>query len=361
MRFLLFLGALALVACGTKAPETYLWDDDYLVRAKENIDAVIVRANRALEMKNPSVMDKEFVPASGNKHDYMSLSRYFWPNPDTQDGLPYVTRDGESNPELEKYDRNNLGKMSGAVTNLGLAFYLTGEKKYADKAVSLLDTWFLDPETKMNPNMNYAQIVPGLYEGMGRSFGIIDGYGFVEMLDGVMLLKARKGIPAEKFDGLKSWFSEYTNWLMTSDHGKKESEGENNHSIAYDVQLLMYSLFGGEEEIARKVVEEFPVKRLQAQINPDGRQPHELTRTIAYWYSVYNLAHILDVCDMARNNLGIDIYHTQGADGSGSVEKALEFLTPYIGHRQSWPYQQIHDWDGAEELLKECLRRAARY
>ena len=354
----------------TDAPKTFLWNGEQLAKVKKAIadkDAkytsayvsLLSSADKSLNMRNPSVMDKKHTPASGNKHDYMSLSRYFWPNPNTANGLPYVNRDGVSNPELEEYDRNPLGNMAGAVTRLSLAFYLSGEKKYADKAVSLLHTWFIAPETYMNPNMNYGQIVPGLYNGMGRQYGIIDGYSFVAMLDGVRLLEAEKAIPEEDLEALRTWFSRYTTWFLESSHGKAESNTANNHSIAYDVQLLMYSLFGGELGVAYRVIDEFPARRLQRQIKPDGSQPEELTRTRAYWYSIYNLEHMFDICDMARSQKK-EIYKTQGTDGSGSIDKALAYLTPYIGKQWGWQYQEL-EWKGAEQLVIRTCMRASKY
>jgi hypothetical protein len=352
------------------APKTFLWNGEHLAAVRKAIaqkdpkytsayTSLLGSADKALSMKNPSVMDKSFTPASGNKHDYMSLSRYYWPNPNTPDGLPYVNRDGQSNPELEKYDRNRLGDMAGAVTKLSLAYYLSAKKEYAEKAVSLLRTWFIDPATSMNPNMNYAQIVPGLYNGMGRQYGIIDGYSFVEMLDGVNLLMAEKAIPDEDIAALRRWFANYTSWFLNSSHGKGESNTTNNHSIAYDVQLLMYSLFGGELAIAYRVIDQFPARRLQAQIKPDGSQPEELTRTRSYWYSIYNLAHMFDICDMARSQ-NREIYKSQGANGSGSMDKALAYLTPYIGKSWGWPYQEL-EWKGAEQLVIRTCFRASKY
>src|SRR5437868_6138387 len=47
-----------------------------------------------------SVVNKEFLPPSGDKHDYMSMGTYWWPNPNTTNGLPYVRRDGQANPEI---------------------------------------------------------------------------------------------------------------------------------------------------------------------------------------------------------------------------------------------------------------------
>src|SRR5215472_9694899 len=45
---------------------------------KPALDRLLRDANRALEIKPPSVMDKRRVPPSGDKHDYMSQAPYFW-------------------------------------------------------------------------------------------------------------------------------------------------------------------------------------------------------------------------------------------------------------------------------------------
>jgi len=43
--------------------------------------------------------------------------------------------------------------MTDDVRALALAAYFTGNQDYADKAKSLVETWFLDDETGMNPNI----------------------------------------------------------------------------------------------------------------------------------------------------------------------------------------------------------------
>jgi hypothetical protein len=59
-----------------------------------------------------AVTSKSQTPPSGDKHDYMSLARYFWPNPATANHLPYVQRDGQSNPQIDAVpDHANLFKM----------------------------------------------------------------------------------------------------------------------------------------------------------------------------------------------------------------------------------------------------------
>src|SRR5207302_773663 len=82
---------------------------------------------------------KRRVPPSGDKHDYVSMGPYWWPNPAKRGGLPYVRRDGERNPEMrDDYDAPRLAATTGAVTTLGLAYYFTDDEKYARRAALLL-------------------------------------------------------------------------------------------------------------------------------------------------------------------------------------------------------------------------------
>ena len=48
--------------------------------------------------KATSVVEKTLTPATGNKHDYLSLSPYYWPDPTKPNGLPYIIHDGIVNP-----------------------------------------------------------------------------------------------------------------------------------------------------------------------------------------------------------------------------------------------------------------------
>ncbi len=118
----------------------------------------------------------------------MSIGPYWWPDPAKPDGLPYIRRDGEVNPERQAIkDVDYLKNLNADVSVLGLAYYLTGEEKYARHAADLLRVWFLNKETRMNPNLNYGQAIPGKTEG--RGIGIIDTKGLVNLIDGVQLLK----------------------------------------------------------------------------------------------------------------------------------------------------------------------------
>ena len=317
---------------------------------------LIKKADGLLKTKPLSVMMKEAAPASGDMHDYMSLARYFWPDPSKPDGLPYITKDGESNPELEKYDRNPLGNTASRVTTLSLAWYFSGNEKYAKKATELLRVWFLNKDTRMNPHLEYAQVAKGHDNNKGRSYGVLDTYSFVEMLDAVALLEQSKSFTEQDARALKQWFSQLLHWMLTSPQGKGERAAANNHGTAYDAQVIAFALYTGETDLARSILNAVPRKRIFTQIEPDGKQPQELRRTLAFGYSQYNLTHLIDIFQMGKK-IGVRIDKATSIDGR-NFYKAMDFLVPYVGKSvESWPYQQISEWDyKQQEFCKDLYR-----
>lgn len=320
--------------------------------------ALLEDADRMLDAEPLSVMMKEKPSPSGNNHDYTSLARYFHPDPTKPDGLPYVNRDGVTNPEINLYDRNRLGHTASRVSTLALAWYLSGDERYAAKATRLLDTWFLNSATRMNPNFEYAQMVPGLNGNKGRSYGLIDGYSFIEMLDGVQLLAGSKSWTKKHDKALKRWMNSLLDWMLTSEQGVEEARAANNHSIAYDAQVIALAMYVGRDDLARRIINEVPVKRIFPQINPDGVQPHEMRRTLSFHYAHYNLTHLIDIFQMAKK-LGVDIDDATDAEGR-NFYKALDYLASYLGKDVTeWPGRQLNGWESKQQEVARDLWRVA--
>src|SRR5688572_24982575 len=185
-------------------------------------------ARKALTTKVGSIVTKEATPPSGDKHDYMSQAPYFWRNPNTATGLPYVRRDGERNPEIKKYpDHDLLNAMIETVERLSLGYSVTSKNEYAARAAEILRMWFLDPGTRMNPNLEFAQAIPGI--NTGRGIGIIETRGLTRVVDSVGLLAGSESWTRSDQAGIEEWFAKYLTWLRESKHGKDESAAENNH------------------------------------------------------------------------------------------------------------------------------------
>lgn len=354
--------ALLLMSAGALAQSVL--DVQHLLYVKQHLsDPSYAQAYKALKkqaeydlvMKPLTVMSKDYIPSSGSKHDYVSLARYAWPDQTKPNGLPYMMRDGISNPELNKFDRNKLSDMTGAIYRLSLAYYFSEDEKYAKKATELIHIWFLDKTTRMNPNLRYAQHIPG--EADGRCYGVIDAYSFVEMLDGVQLLEKSKSFTAKDSKKLKAWFSHLLKWLLSHPQAIEESDQKNNHAIAYDVQVAAYSLYTGNRKVFSDVLAYFPKRRIATQIAPDGSQPHELRRTLAFGYSQYNLHHIIDLMLMVKHQ-GLD-FHKYGIRDEHSFFKAMDFLASYMGKSvKLWPYQQISGWEGKQQEMACDFYRA---
>jgi len=211
---------------------------DYLKKIQDNAGSV-------LNKKPYSVVYKNQVPPSGDKHDYISMGPYWWPDPSKPDGKPYIRKDGQVNPERSKYsDQSNIQKLNSAIHTLGIAYYLTNDDKYVTCANKLIYVFFIDPDTRMNPNLNYGQFVPG--RNQGRQYGIIETSGVREMLEGISLLSDSKSWSQKNYKQLQLWMKKYLSWLKNSSLGIKERNTLNNHGTYYDGQCIAISLFLGD-------------------------------------------------------------------------------------------------------------------
>jgi len=311
-------------------------------------------AQKALGEGPFSIVNKTVTPPSGDKHDYMTQAPYFWPDPKSPNGLPYIRRDGERNPEINKItDHQSLDKIEAGVETLALAYYFKGDEAYAAKAVQLLRAFFLDRATRMNPNLEYAQFIPGV--NTGRGIGLIETRGLTRIVDAIGLLAGSKALSGEDDRGLRDWYGKFLQWMLDSKNGREEAAAKNNHGTYYDLQIVSYALFVGRKDLARQVLEQAREKRIAMQIEPDGRQPLELARTKAWSYSNGNLDGLTELATLGER-VGVDLWNFQTRDGR-SIRKALDFLTPIAVGTQKWQYQEL---GGVKpESLFPIMRRAA--
>jgi hypothetical protein len=325
--------------------------------AGKALKKLIADADKALAVTPPSVMQKTKVPPSGDKHDYMSIAPYFWPNPATKDGLPYVRKDGKVNPESRAEAANDTlrARLVGTtVETLALGYYFTRDEKYAEHAAKVLRTWFLDPATKMTPHFRFAQAIPGVNDGRGT--GLIEARGLADAADAAILLVGSKHWSAADQQALLAWGEVYFEWLLGSKNGQDERAAKNNHGTWYDVQAVKWALVLGRKDQARELCAEAATRRIDVQIHPDGKQPLELVRTASFSYSCFNLRALSALAGLGEH-AGVDLWKHRSADGR-SLVAALDFLAPYLGKNpQPWTMQQIHESNDDDVL--PVLRAAA--
>ena len=344
-------------------PRVYSLRADALQRAKQRIhgggasaaayERLVREADAALQAGPFSVMDKRRVPESGDRHDYVSMGPYWWPDSSKPNGLPYIRRDGERNPEVSSdYDAPRFGALTGAVTTLSLAYYFTIDEKYAAHAALLLRVWFLDPATRMNPHLQYGQRIPGITEG--RAAGIIETRRLVDLVDAIGMLERSPAWTDADARGMRAWMAAYRQWLLTSEIGKEEQRARNNHGSWYDAQVAALALFTGDTALARSTIEASKTRRIAAQITSDGRQPYELVRTRSLGYSVMNLEGLCRLAELGRH-VGVDLWSYEAPSG-GSIRKALDYVAPYADTTRKWPGLEITP--NAPDFLVLLLERA---
>ena len=370
---LLFFIGLSIINCqATNAfqlpgnPVVYALDMQALqknkvrVRAKDKLimpayKMLMNDADKALAFGPVSVMEKKNIPPSGDKHDYMSLAPYHWPDPNKPEGLPYIRKDGQTNPEVKEYkDKEYMPKLCADAHTLALAYFFSGENKYAEHAAKLIRVWFLDTATRMNPNLNFAQAIKGV--NTGRGAGMIDTRHFIKLIDAASLLQQSAYWKAADHKDLQQWFSEFLYWMQTSKNGMEEMKANNNHGAWYDAQRLSMALFTDNKDLAKKIVLNAQ-DRLDKQLDSQGSFPKEMERTTSLHYTTFVMEAFFNIARMAEKT-GIDFWNYTSPSGK-SLKKAFDVLHPYLTKEKKWEGQQIKDFnyeDGYSLLMEAAAR-----
>jgi hypothetical protein len=270
--------------------------------------------------------------SAGGPHDFFSEGDYWWPDPQNPDG-PYIQRDGKSNPENFLDHRRYLMRLSVQVPALAAAWKLTGDSRYAKHAVLHLRAWFLDPETRMNPNLQYAQAIHGRFTG--RGIGIIDTIHLVEVARAIEVLQSSQTLTGAESKSIKQWFSDYLEWLTTSKNGIEERDAKNNHGTCWVMQVAEFARLTENRELLAYCRDRFKTVLVPNQIAEDGSFPQELRRTKPYSYSLFNLEAMATICQILATPEQ-NLWAFSLPDGRG-IRKAVAYMYPYIKDKKSWP------------------------
>jgi hypothetical protein len=353
-----------LKAMENKFPKTITFNGENLIKMRSEIDldSALVqnfkkKADLLLDARPYNVVARTLKAISGNPHDYMSMGPYWWPNPNTENGLPYIRRDGEINPETRNED--NYSSMCDRVFNMALAAFLFEDKKYGEKAEQFLKAWHLDEDTYMNPHLEYGQSIPGICTG--RGIGLIDTSGSYRIFDAIAILEYMGYISEDTVNGIKDWYNKFVNWMLTSEKGIDEDVAHNNHGAWFDVQIASAALFTGRKSLATKTLNLAYDRRIKAHIKEDGSQPAELARTKGMHYSFYNLKALMLLASMAdKVKRNVD-YWGDTDTGAALLRRAIDYLYPYACDLSTFPYQEISKSVPKSSMGEALMYAEARY
>ena len=321
-----------------------------------NATNVSAKAIQALKVPISTVVDKQRPSPTGDPHDYISYGRYWWPDPATSNGLPYVRRDGYANREQMAFgDQDRLGRMIRTVEALSEEWHLAHREDCAERAGDWIRAWFVNPSTHVNSSFEYAQIRLGRDRNRGSSSGLIDTRHLIRLVDALRMLHGSPAFTGRDEAVVQKWFSDYLHWLLTSKHGELERKAPNNHGSWMLAQLISISRFLERNDEAREFARE-DFARIANQFQPDGSQPFELVRQDSLGYSVFNLEAQFCVAKLAAP-LGVDLWNYVATNGA-SLHRGLEFLRQYNNAPENWPHHQLKKLEPG--FLQPLIDQAAR-
>ncbi len=297
----------------------------------EEYDLLIQGANRFLSHNFRYITEKPQVPSGGSINDYVSIARYWHPD---STGAHTIYRDGITNPLVEQFDRPKLAEMSSGVYTLALAYYLSDDEIYAEKATEILKKWFFEPYSKMNPNMDFAQIRLGVPDtGGGGSPGIIDAIDFIQVVDAVSILYDSNSWSGNSHIKLKEWFYHFSRWIIRNYNA--DAYDVTNVSTWLDAQRAIYFMLSEQDD---KLNSDFyipPVsERISAQFNTDGVQPFEVTRGRPQHYVYFNLRGYMNIIHLRKNRTATDRdWQILNTPSKGGLKPALDMIANYVLNR----------------------------
>jgi len=284
-------------------------------------------------------MNKTVVPPTGNKHDYMSWAPYSWPNctgvgntteltpQQIWTTCPYYTRDGMFNPDGRLVnDTGNFQAMSDAVLYNAMAWAITGSSNYSSNVANYINTWFINPATLMNPNLNYAQMSRGPGGQVGTHTGVLDLKGMAKITSGILILRLANSSDwtSELDTQMTNWTTQYINWLQTNTIALQEKAATNNHGSYYFNQLSANQILVGDTTGAKNTTNTYFSTLYMAQVDANGEQPLEAVRTRPYHYRCYNLAAMITSARLGEY-LGLPSFWNMTTTKGGTIKAALDF------------------------------------
>jgi len=301
--------------------------------------ARILRAAEAALFLAPVTIVKTSSPLSpGNVNDYYSNGDYWWPNPASANGLPYVRRDGQSNPGNFNDHRLAVRTLRDAVAALAAAALISGpgaqSQNYLEKMGQLLAVFFVHPNTRMNPHLQYAQAIPGVSQG--RGIGIIDTLHLIEIPVALEAVAGLPGFPDVVASAVQEWFGNYLHWMLSSANGQDEAKERNNHAVAYWLQVAVFARFTHNKSGMAQAAEQFKRNFIGTQMVPDGSFPEEIKRTKPYAYSLFQLDNMAALCQVVSTPAD-NLWRFTTPDGR-SMERGLAYLAPFMANKSLWPY-----------------------
>jgi hypothetical protein len=372
---LLLLAAAPATTTSRPPPATIIWDGAGLVAQRTRalagdmslakaIAVLAAAADEKLGVGPFTVLNKTIVPPTGDMHDYLSTESYGWPCTQKCDatvlaydhaadcsewcygsyncnwthiklmapgeppmdhcnvstGVPWVSHSGFSSPQVLQNNRKQADGMWRSVTPLVMAWWYTNDTKYLAKATHLLRYFFLSPNTRMNPSLDYTEHQPGTFDGV--SGGINDFYGFPEVIDCLILIgwgdESGAYWRAADAQGMHAWAVQFQEWFVTSPNPRNGLLLSNDICVTVDKIGLSTSLFVGAGEDARFLASNSSKRMLSNLLGANGDFTGDgaATGVDSFGYHMADMMDFFVLAQMVTRTGEIDLFNWVNPKGA---------------------------------------------
>lgn len=307
------------------------WTQDAVRRLRAEADKRVKEGPWTVTSDRPMGVDLD-------AHDYYSEAPYWWPNPEDPSG-PYMRHDGRVNTDRFMANKTALNSMCDAVFTLGAAAFFLDDAQYGKRAARIINVWFVNPKTRMNPGLDHAQAVRGL--DSGRAEGVLDGRIFIRAIQGMEFLAQAGAWDPKEQAAVRRWFEDYLRWLTQSKNAIDEKNSGNNHASWWTAQAAAVASFVENKREENMAFEYYSDHIFPRQIRADGAAPGEEARTRSLSYSAFNAEALTMTCRIAQA-AGVDLWSVRTKNGA-TLATVINYLAPYLSEPRKWTKEQISE------------------
>lgn len=286
-------------------------------------EIAVIKANvQAGQEPWKTAYDKLMSTNSDEKYGSMGWAMNLPKKSVTQDGGGHIYKTCNNPPCTPRGDYEAATKVGKAVRNLGLAYALTGENRYADKAIQLINAWCIDPDTYMEPrqgNFNSRIELSITMPGMFYGADLIWNYS------GWNIDNKNKFV-----DWVRKLAKDSESWIQNDCYNNYpcNDSGWCQNQEAWRLLFRTSASVILDDTNMRDDAASKWKKYVDCQISSKGCMKGEIHRATSLNYSVYSINALMQTAEIGRHH-GIDLYGYETSDGRG-LEKALDFHAKYV-------------------------------
>lgn len=332
-------------------------------------DRILAAADRYLELK-PSPLTSLPCPRNpASPHDYYS------------EAARNDSGDAQA-PDLFLAHRDALFQLGLVVPALAAAYALTSDVRYVDHAGQHLSAWFISPETRMNPALDFARVLvpaasrPGPTPVTGGTYeGLIEALPLAEIAQAIPFLAASAVFTDRDLGAVRDWFAAYLKWMTVEQNAGPRlaalaRDSRDHHGVSWMMQVGSFATFAAtdptsprtENSTLTELRHRYRASTIRAQVSVNGSFPRELTSENAFRDSLFTLDMLAAVCQLLTSRFD-SVWNYELQDGSG-MRSAIAFHYPFIVDHKLWHYradrEQFDQLPGRRPSLLFCARAYQR-